>query len=117
MIDRPGRGQTEVARYEGMDDLLQRLRMRIEPQVATPAPRAVAPVTKDAPRGSMQYRRLGGSIEQLLRRAEQIHDLLTTESFHALSVAEQDELLAMLGKVSQELTGCEAALRQRAPRE
>ena len=100
-----------MPRYDGMDEILERLRGQM--QVSQPAvgevrggePRAPSVTASDP-----SYATVLENVLLLLRDVENLRTLLTPQRLRSLTGEQEQELLALLGKVLQELKSCEAAL-------
>jgi len=105
-----------VARYEGMDEMLQRVRERLG-QPETPseeaAPSAVLKLA--VPFREQQNMRALDQARALLNGAEQLRDLLRPECLATLAPEQQERLIGLLGQTLQELRSVEDALQRRAP--
>ena len=98
-----------MTRYEGMDDLLHRVRERLGV-----AERAVDPPLE--PHHQRQaHATAHETLQQLRRDAEQAHALLEVERPRALTEEEYEELRVILGKVLRELWQCRVALERLRP--
>lgn len=101
-----------MARYEGMDELLQRLRERLA--VAEPkskhANAASASTTVD--RGDRHYADILEGLLLLMREAEQLRARMAPELLDALTEEQRGDLLTILGKLLRELWVCRAALER-----
>jgi hypothetical protein len=107
-----------MARYEGMDEILQRLSLRFgqEAPAAGPAPESAAPPSPlPVATQARQYRAATESIGRLRQEAEHLCQVLTEPGAPQLSHQEHDALLALLGKALQDLWNCEVALQRVAP--
>ena len=104
-----------MARYEGMDDLLKRVREHLSTAAEPAGDEGV--VTKGPVPAAIddQYERAVDRLNTLLRDAVQFRDALSPSGGKALSHAEIDELLRLLGRVLAELWTCESALQHVAP--
>lgn len=110
-----------MARYEGMDEILQRLSLRFGQEALPPAPTPAsepAPLLPPASPVTAEPLHVRAAIESLARlrqEAERLRELLTEAARQQFSPDEQDELLALLGKVMHDLWSCETALQRVAP--
>jgi hypothetical protein len=107
-----------MARYEEMDELLERVRERMAKR---PAP--VEPSAEEA-RSLLRLRmqdapepNLTEAMQGLLNVARGLRDLLAPESVELLPSAQQEELLVLLRKVLHELQTCQNALQRPAPQD
>jgi hypothetical protein len=102
-----------MPRYEGMEELLQRLNSRFgQPNDAPLRVRAGPPQGAGTQTESQQYALAIESVMRLLHEAEQLHALLNSETVRSLTSGEHDDLVGLLGKVLQELWTCEVALQR-----
>src|SRR5206468_8104105 len=104
-----------MARYEEMDELLDRVRERMAkrpapvertPEEARSLLRLRLQDTQDTPEPNLVE-----AMQGLLNVAQGLHDLLAPESVEALPPAQQQELLSLLRKVLYELRTCQNALQ------
>jgi hypothetical protein len=105
-----------VARYEGMDEMLQRVRERLG-QPETPSEEAAPPAVLDlaVPFREQQYFKALDQARALLNGAEQLRDLLRPEYLGTLAPEQQHQLVNLLVQTLQELKSVEDALQRRAP--
>lgn len=102
-----------MARYEGMEDLLQRVREHLEVEgdaamsPSGPAGSSANLLTREQP-----YESALENLLLLLHDAEQLRERLTPGRLHALPKEQHDDLQSLLNKVLQELWSCEAALQR-----
>jgi hypothetical protein len=108
-----------MARYEGMDEIVERLQSRLAQGI--PAPERSEPdmsLTAPGAAGASHPERYTDAVERimrLLREAQDLRTLLGTARSGSLSQAELDDLLGLVGEVLQELWSCEAVLHRFAP--
>lgn len=110
-----GEERAFMARYDGMDEILQRLRERASQSRPLVESKQPMPPVREKPARDLAYTRAGEQLVLLLHEAEELHSLLLTERTHAITQVEHDDLLAMLGKAQRELGNCETALQRVAP--
>jgi hypothetical protein len=105
-----------MARYEGMEEMVGHLQARL----AVGAP----PLERSEPDMSMPSAPGGADeghahaverVMYLLREAQELRTLLNAAQARALTQAEGDDLLGLLGQVLQELWSCESVLHRITP--
>lgn len=97
-----------MARYEGMDDLLSRVRGRMaEEQVVD-----VDTPGSDLGMPSIQYETALNRILTLLHEAEQLHDVLKEPGYQEMPMGQVEDLLSILDTVQRELRRCEAVIQR-----
>jgi hypothetical protein len=101
-----------MPRYEGMEDLLQRVRQRLGVVDAEAEAGESAPSADH----NLHYTATLEMLLLLMRDAEKLHGLLEPEHSRRLTEQQHDELMATLGKVLRELWRCKAALERVKPR-
>lgn len=100
-----------MARYEGMEDLLQRVRERMGVMDRRPHPGSLtASVADRRNEHSSQYASLLEAMLLVLRDAEQLRDQIEPGPGPVLSDEQREDLVAILGKALRELYQCKAAL-------
>jgi hypothetical protein len=97
-----------MARYDGMDELLDRVRGR----VAREPEGEMETSTEDLGMPSIQYESALNPSLTLLREAEQLHDILKDPAYQAMPMGQIEDLLAVLDSVQRELRRCEAAIQR-----
>ncbi|HLJ66464.1 MAG TPA: hypothetical protein VKX16_03790 [Chloroflexota bacterium] len=97
-----------------MDDLLQRVREHLSNGAAPPEESGGGDLLVPAP-ATDRYAEAVATLALLLRDAGQAREALSVGAINALSREEIDDLLKLLGKVFEELAGCETALHHAAP--
>ena|SRR5438270_7462136 len=105
-----------MARYEGMDDILQRVRDRLggsegEPRPTPPQPTPPFPV----PIRQRQYLQTVDAAQAVLQSAEMLKELLSIEYVETLTPEQHEHMITTLGKIFHELWSIEGALQRRAP--
>jgi hypothetical protein len=106
-----------MARYEEMDEILQRVRMRLAQERVGPSATAIRPLpTMTVPLSDRTYEEILAAMQHLLSDAEQLTERLDAEAARNLEPQQRGHLVSRLGDVVQELRNCEAALRARTPR-
>jgi hypothetical protein len=105
-----------MARYEGMDQIVGHLQLQLavgapplersEPDMSIPS----APGGADEGHAHAVER-----IMYLLREAQELRTILSAAQSRALTQAESDDLLGLLGQVLQELWSCESVLHRSTP--
>ncbi|GAC1320293.1 MAG: hypothetical protein NVS2B16_08530 [Chloroflexota bacterium] len=105
-----------MARYEGMDEILQRVRERLEGAEESSvgltgehSTRTHAPLHQQACETARE------NLLSLVRDAERLRQTLTTGHFDDLSREQHNDLQSMLGTALQELLRCEALLKRLSP--
>lgn len=99
-----------MARYEGMDRILQGLHERMRSATsATPPPSMLKPDAHVRP-GSDEYGRAVETVLLVLRDTEKLRDFLITYGTQGLSFDERGDLGALLEQVHEEVENCRAAL-------
>lgn len=105
-----------MARYEGMEDILQRVRDRLgqpeENTVGTPPEPAVHLTVQPH---EQQYLRTLDAVRALFQHAEGLREVLSSEYVATLTQEQQDHLLLILRQALQELWSVEGELLRRAP--
>jgi hypothetical protein len=103
-----------MARYEGMDEILQRVRQRL--QEPAPVGNDLLPAAEPPPgtvaRQEQQFVRVMDVAGMLQRQAETFSELLSPEYVRSLTDGQQQHLLAALGAVLHELWGVEDVLQR-----
>ncbi|GAC1639858.1 MAG: hypothetical protein NVS4B2_29340 [Chloroflexota bacterium] len=112
MADQAGE-EKRMSRYEGMEDLLQRVRDRMEMAAVAPHPALV--FARDIP-SPTSYERLLEMALLTLHHTEQLRDVLNSENA-ALTPEQHGDLTAILGKVDRQLEWSRAALQRAQPSE
>jgi hypothetical protein len=105
-----------MARYEGVDEILQRVRDRLQaPETATeqPPPEPVPAFTVTM--HEQQYVRALDAISTLQHHAELLRDALSSEIASVLTPDQHEHLRRQLGQALHELWAVEEALQHRAP--
>jgi hypothetical protein len=107
-----GAMRVEMPRYEGMDEILERVRTRlgVEDTARQTGTGQGPSVQMAAPEGP--YDRALEGLILLLHDAEQLRRLLSPEQIHILTPEQCDELRSILTKVQQELWRYEASLER-----
>lgn len=104
-----------MARYEGMEEIIQRLTLRFgQEDGERQTPGQATGSFLGTPIENQQYSEATQSTMRLLREAEHLHDLLAGGA-GTLSQREHDDLLVLLGTLLQELWNCEVCLQRVAP--
>src|SRR5579884_3326276 len=99
-----------MARYEGMDDLLARVRERLGVDgVQEPAARPTPPRRETVQRDE-QYTRALESALLLVRDVQTVGEQLTRELVEALTQEQRDELAGLITRAIQALRDHETAL-------
>jgi hypothetical protein len=108
-----------MARYEGMDEILQRLSLRFGQESPATAPQVESALLPSPVSGvateRIRHRAAAESIDRLRREAVHLHEILIGTEAQQYSEQEKDELLALLGTVLHDLWSCETALQRVAP--
>jgi hypothetical protein len=106
-----------VARYEGMEEMLQRVRERLgQPEAAAPEESSSPAVLDfDIPYQEQQYFRALDQARALLSSAEQLRDLLRPEYLGTLAPDQHEQILRIVNEIALELKGVEEAVQRRAP--
>jgi hypothetical protein len=105
-----------VARYEGMEDILQRVRKRLgEPEAPATIPPPESAATLAVPLREQQYLRTVDAAQSLLRSAETLKEMLSSEYVRSLNSEQQEHLLTILGQIFHDLWAVEGALQRKAP--
>lgn len=100
-----------MARYEGMDEILERLQAR--QQEGAPAPERSQPDMSIPPIPAADDR-YGEALERvmlLLREAHELRRLLGSDGLRMLAPGEVEDLARQLEKVQTQLSVCEVALK------
>jgi hypothetical protein len=107
-----------MARYEGMDEIVQRLQARMT-EGSFPPDRPQPDMTRHSNEQSdeNQYAVAVEKVMLIRRDAHELRALLGSDNIRVLNHLEQEDLLSLLTRVQQELSSCEAALRGMAPHE
>ena len=100
-----------MPRYEGMEDLLQRVRQRLG-VVDAEAEAGESALSADQ---NLHYRATLETLRLLMRDAEKLRALLEPGDLRRLTEEQHDELMATLGKVLRELWRCKAVLERVTP--
>lgn len=101
-----------MARYEGMDKLLQGVRERMEAgQDRVRQPRLLAPFPANMPGREVAVDSMIGSLGILLREAGEFRELVVSPETGTLTEDQRDRVLMLLGQVMEELWTCEASLQ------
>jgi len=104
-----------VARYDGMDDLLEQVRKHLQTQAAGP-PQNLKPTRQsDGAQYDESYQAALEYMLLLLRDAEQLRAHLTPGNLSTLSLEQFGDLQKHLFRVLQELYSCDTALQHFAP--
>lgn len=107
-----------MARYDGMDEIIQRLQSRFVPENQAPERIRPQPLSSmHALTESRPYEIAVESIGRMQREAQRLSAQLDSGRSDALSPREHDDLHALLGKLLQELWTAELALQTVAPYE
>lgn len=97
-----------MARYDGMDELLDGVRGRMADEQAagseTPA--------SDLGMPGIEYESALNRLLTLLRDAEQLHDLLKDPKYQDIPMGQIEDLLSTLDSVHRELRRCEAVIQR-----
>jgi hypothetical protein len=104
-----------MPRYEGMDDLLQRVRDRLGVMDLEEGSGADASAVPDASYRNEQYESALEVLLLLLRDAEQLGELVTPERLYSLTGEQHDDLQSILSKALRQLWSCKAALERVKP--
>ncbi len=102
-----------MPRYEGMDDLLQRVRDRLEvvnPGLEAQTGAPAVPGRADRPERNERYESTLEVLLLLLRDAEQLGELVLPEDLYGLTREQREDLESILAKVLHQLWSCKAAL-------
>ncbi|HZU12381.1 MAG TPA: hypothetical protein VFB58_06045 [Chloroflexota bacterium] len=99
-----------MPRYEGMEDLLQQVRERLE-RAQAQHPMGKGPFDVELPVDDATYDTLVGSLGVLQREAEAMSSLVASPRAGSLSGPQRDHVLQLLGQVLEELWTAEAALQ------
>lgn len=111
-----GKGVHHVARYEGMEDILQRVRKRLgEPQAPALTAPPEPPAALAMPLREQQYLRTVDGAQSLLRSAETLKEMLSSEYVRTLNSEQQEHLLMIIGQIFHDLWAIEGALQTKAP--
>lgn len=106
-----------MARFEGMDEIIQRLNVRFGQRDTVREHQGVgSTMSADTATESQPYAEAVESTMRLLREAEQLRDV-TSSGAHEFTQREHDDLVALLAKVIKELWNCEVTLKRAAPYE
>ncbi len=97
-----------MARYDGMDELLERVRVQVADQ-RIPEP-ATSGVRVEIP--GVQYETALGQMLGLLHEAEQLHRVLKAPEYVEMPMGQVQDLVSVLDKVQRELRRCEAMLQR-----
>lgn len=97
-----------MARYEGMDDLLEHVRIQLADRQASD----MTAVSSGLGIPSAQYEMALNQMLSLLHDAEQLHHLLRTPEYAELPMDQLQDLVTILDKVQRELRRCEVTLQQ-----
>ena len=97
-----------MPRYEGMEDLLRRVRERL---VDEPAAMETGTAAHAYPM-DRTYEQVLTCMQGLMRQAEVLRNTLSAEQIHALSPKQQEHILLELNAVMQELWSSEVLLRR-----
>lgn len=100
-----------MARYEGMDELLQRVREHLD-AAEPPASGSQAGPIPGFPSGEQPYESALENLLLIMHDAEQLRGRLTPGRVHAMSREQHDDLQSILNKVLQELYSCDAVLQR-----
>lgn len=102
-----------MARYEGMEELLQRVRDRLggpgtppDDRIREGIPRLVLPLHEQ------QYFLAIDATQAIARQADALRELLSPEFVRTLSSQQHENLLAAVDGVARELWSVEGALQQ-----
>lgn len=105
-----------MARYEGMEDILQRVRKRLgEPQAPALTAPPEPPAALAVPLREQQYLRTVDGAQSLLRSAETLKEMLSSEYVRTLNSEQQEHLLMIIGQIFHDLWAIEGALQTKAP--
>ena len=104
-----------MPRYEGMDDLLQRVRDRLGVMDPQADPDADVPDLVNASSRSEQYESILEVLLLLLRDAEQLGELVAPERLYSLTGEQHEDLQSILSKALRQLWSCKAALDRVTP--
>lgn len=96
-----------MARYDGMDELLGRVRGRTAEKQA-----AEVEIVEPRVAASLEYESALNGVLALLREAERLHDALKDPWYREMPMADVEDLLTVLDKVQRELRRCEAAIQR-----
>jgi len=100
-----------MPRYEGMEDLLQRVRQRLGVVDAEVEAGENVPSADQ----NLHYRATLETLRLLTGDAEKLHELLEPGHSRPLTEEQHDELMATLGRVLRELWRCKAVLERVKP--
>jgi hypothetical protein len=101
-----------MARYEGMDRLLQGVRERIEAgQSRAQVARSEHPLPLGVSVRDVTLDSMIGSLGILLREAQELREMVVSTESYTLSEEQRDRVLTLLGQVLEELWTCEASLQ------
>ncbi|HEX6510493.1 MAG TPA: hypothetical protein VF221_22925 [Chloroflexota bacterium] len=104
-----------MPRYEEMDDLLQRVRNRFAERPAdAEQSREMGRPSVDVLKADGQYEGAVACMQALVRDAESLRDLLSSEHAQSLGSKQHEHLLSLLNSVLQELWSSEVLLRRAA---
>lgn len=104
-----------MARYEGMEELLQRVSQQLRVEEHKSGQGEIEAVSVAPPLSVQQFGSMLESILLLMRDARQFRDLLRPEQIRLLSRDQHEDLEALLRKLFHELRECEAALQSVVP--
>lgn len=101
-------GGKGMARYEGMDELLGRVRGRMAEEQAVD----VETPSSDLGMPSVQYESALNRILTLLHEAEELHDVFKDPGYQEMPMGQIEDLLSILDTVQRELRRCEAVIQR-----
>jgi hypothetical protein len=99
-----------MARYEGMDELLNRVRQRLGVEPSSHPGRSAPQSTQEPAGHEQQYASMVERVLLLASDVEQLRDHLCAPEGDALTEEQRDELLGFVGKVKNDLESYERAL-------
>lgn len=103
-----------MARYEGMEELLQRVRERLGvEEIEREGPSKV--ITPQSEQPNVPYAELLEAVLLVLRDAEQMSDLAVSTRVAAMTDEQRGDVLDILGKTLRELWRSKAALERGLP--
>lgn len=101
-----------MARYDGMDMIIQQLQGRLAPEDHAPDRVRPQPLSLQQPIGEKRpYEASVESLVHMQREAERLGALLSEEASKAMTRREQERLLVLLRMLLQDLTEAQHALQ------
>src|SRR5579859_7977362 len=104
-----------MTRYEGMENLLQRVRERLGVE-GVEAQGIVSLEARTGAPGPNQYSECIDTLLLLGRNAEELTSVVTPNLMSSISPEQRDDLLSMLQRVTRDLWKCRAVLESPPPK-